>query len=66
MKMKKKNEVKYKPRLYGQKFKKKKKEWEDWGDIWKDEKLYRKNVGEFEFKHVKIEISIIHAQGDVK
>lgn len=24
------------------------------------------NVGEFEFKHVKIEISIIHAQGDVK
>lgn len=46
--------------------KKKKKEWEDWGDIWKDEKLYRKNVGEFEFKHVKIEIFIIHAQGDVK
>lgn len=25
-----------------------------------------KMFGEFEFKHVKIEISTIHAQGDVK
>ena len=37
--MKKKSEVKNKPRFYGQKKKKK-----DLGDIWKDEKLYRKNV----------------------
>ena len=40
MKMKQKSEVKNKPRFYGQKKKKKK----DLGDIWKDEKLYRKNV----------------------
>ena len=38
--MKQKSEVKNKPRFYGQKKKKKK----VLGDIWKDEKLYRKNV----------------------
>ena len=66
MKMKKKNEVKYKPRLYGQKLKKKKKNGKIEVTFGRMRNSIEKMFGEFEFKHVKIEISIIHAQGDVK
>lgn len=62
MKMKKKNEVKDKPRFYHQKKKN--------GKIEMTFGRMRNSIGrmfgEFEFKHVKMEIPIIHAHGDVK
>ena len=59
---KKKNEVKDKARFYGQK--------KENGKIEVTFGRMRNSIGrmfgEFEFKHVKIEIPIIHAHGDIK